>query len=264
MMNLVPISALLGEAERISSPEYRAGYDRIFGKKLKAKKPVLKKIKKVVAPVAMKKPKKLAEPAAPEKPKKVAEPAVPEKPKKVVEPAATKKPPVPKTPKAEMAKGVKQQQSRQKATKTREMKAREKEKTGLAQARADRLARRDKVKQDIAKKTGTAKPPGLNTIPAQIAHCMMAVHVKRRKSRVAAWNICRWAMTKHGYLDGPYRVNTKLPKAVKQTGKGSRRSFQHGMEKAPLNGGVPGNGGSKFAKFVTMFKTAEPQFLKKA
>lgn len=107
------------------------------------------------------------------------------------------------------------------------------------------------------------RPPGLNTIPAQIAHCMMAVHKKRGKSKEAAWNICRWAMTKYGYLKGPYRMNSKLPKATKQTPKGVRRSFQHGMEKHPLGGGLPGTGVSKYNRFIKMFKDVENDFLLK-
>ena len=89
----------------------------------------------------------------------------------------------------------------------------------------------------------------------------MAVHLKRGKSKEAAWNICRWAMTKYGYLKGPYRRNTKLPKATTATQKGVRRNFQHGMEKSPLNGGVPGNGPSKFKKFTKLFKSLEPKIV---
>lgn len=174
-----------------------------------------------------------------------------------------KKPSIPKSSKTERELAIKKQQSRQKAAKTREKKAREKQRAGLDQARADRLAKRAEVKQLVAKRTGTEKPAGLGSIPAQIAHCMMALHVKRRKSKTAAWNICRWAMTKHGYLDGPYRINTKLPKAVKQTSKGTRRSFQHGMEKGPLGGGVSGSGATKFKRFVTMFRTLEPKIVPK-
>lgn len=124
--------------------------------------------------------------------------------------------------------------------------------------------RRQKI-LDAAKtaKAAREKPAGLSQVPAQIAHCMMAVHVKGKKSKAAAWNICRWAMTKYGYLKGPYRVNTKMPKAVIQTGKGTRRSFQHGTEKKPLNGGLPGNGTSKFRKFVRLFKSLEPKLLPK-
>jgi hypothetical protein len=127
--------------------------------------------------------------------------------------------------------------------------------TRKIRARERRLAAKEKAKPP--------KPPGLDTIPAQIAHCMMAVHTKRGKSKEAAWNICRWAMTKYGYLAGPYRKNTKLPKATKQTQKGVRRSFQHGMEKKPLGGGLPGTGISKYNRFIKMFKDTEPRFLPK-
>lgn len=126
-----------------------------------------------------------------------------------------------------------------------------------------RKARNAERRAALKKKKLPPKPSGLDQIPAQIAHCMMAVHKKRKKSKEAAWNICRWAMTKYGYLKGPYRRNTKLPKAVKQTPKGVRRSFQHGMEKHPLNGGLPGTGITKYYKFKKMFKDMENDFVLK-
>jgi hypothetical protein len=136
----------------------------------------------------------------------------------------------------------------------------EKTKKDAEKRAADRKAKAAERQAVLKAKKKPTPPPGLNQIPAQIAHCMMAVHTKRGKSKEAAWNICRWAMTKYGYLKGPYRRNTKLPKAIKQTPKGTRRSFQHGMEKRPLGGGLPGTGISKYNRFIKMFKDVEPKF----
>ena len=149
--------------------------------------------------------------------------------------------------------------AQQKRKKTIAAKQRADRQAAAAANKLKRKARLDQIKKDAK----PAKPPGLDTVPAQIAHCMMAVHVKRGKTKEAAWNICRWAMTRYGYLKGPYRRNTKLPKATKQTQKGVVRSFQHGMEKKPLNRGVPGTGLTKFKKFKRMFKNFEPQMLPK-
>lgn len=138
-----------------------------------------------------------------------------------------------------------------------------KQKKEFAAAAELNKAKRQARRAQILKKKQPPKPPGLNQVPGQIAHCMMALHVKRGKTKEAAWNICRWAMTKYGYLKGPYRRNTKLPKAVKMTGKGVRRSFQHGMEKGPLGGGVPGTGTAKYQKFVKMFGSLEKKIVPK-
>lgn len=151
---------------------------------------------------------------------------------------------------------------RKKQRKETEKKRKEKVKA-LEKGRMGRKAAAGARQAKAREKRKPPKPPGLHMIPAQIAHCMMAVHKKRGKSKEAAWNICRWAMTKYGYLAGPYRRNTKLPKAVKQTQKGVRRSFQHGMEKGPLGGGLPGTGISKYNRFIKMFRDVENEFLPK-
>lgn len=138
-------------------------------------------------------------------------------------------------------------------------------KTALAASKAKRQAARaarKKKPQPSGTKSQKKKAPA-DYVPAQIAHCMLALNKKRGKSVKAAWNICRWAMAKHGYLKGKYRVNTKLPKATKQTQKGVRRSFQHGMEKGPLNRGIPGTGGSKYRKFKQMFRSIEKDVIPK-
>jgi len=196
---------------------------------------------------------------------KVKRPALPKPAMRLSEkpPSRVEKPKKKASTAAERASAIKKQLTRQKAAKTRETKARAAQKAGLEKSKAVRLARRAAAMAIIGAEKAVEKPKGLRDIPAQIAHCMMAVHVKGKKSKQAAWKICRWAMTKNGYLDGPYRANTKMPKAVKQTAKGTRRSFQHGMEKGPLNGGLPGNGVAKFKKFVSMFRALEPQILPK-
>lgn len=160
---------------------------------------------------------------------------------------------------------LKRQQARQKAQRTRDRKAREGRKAAFAKAKLDRLARKQQAKKAAAdaEREKAGKPPGLKDVPAQIAHCMMALHVKRGKSKEAAWNICRWAMTKHGYLKGPYRKNGKLPKTTEPTGKGARRNMQHSMEKGPLGKGVSGNGSAKFNRFTRMFRDLEPKMIPK-
>lgn len=94
-------------------------------------------------------------------------------------------------------------------------------------------------------------------VPAQLSHCMLALKHKRGKSVRASWNICRWSLTKHGYLKGPYKKDGKIPEATKQTAKGTRRTFQHAGEKKPLGGGVTGSPSSKYNRFVKMFKAIE-------
>jgi len=218
-MDLVPLSALI-EADRTSTPEYKTGYDRIFKKKKAKPSDYSAGYDRIFK-------KKKAKPPKP--PKKESRSATVEK-----------------------------QRSRQKAARKHVAKAHKSDKEQAQQAKADRMAKAEKERQE---KT-VSKPVGVASIPAQISHCMMALHVKRGKSKQAAWNICRWAMTKYGYLQGPYRRNTKLPKATVTTGKGSRRNMQHAMEKNPLNGGVRGTGDAKFKRFVRMFKSLEPDIVK--
>lgn len=141
----------------------------------------------------------------------------------------------------------------------------QKRKKAFAQAAADNKATRQARTAAVRAKS-QEKPdekPSLKSVPAQLAHCMMAVHVKRGKSKRAAWNICRWSLSRYGYLKGPYNINSRMPKATVQTAKGAKRSFQHGMEKKPLNRGVAGNGRSKFKKFVKMFGDLEPKIVPK-
>jgi hypothetical protein len=159
--------------------------------------------------------------------------------------------------------------SREAATKKRlatvQAKRKAATRAALATAKTKRQAAR-KARKEKPLPSGTRgglKKSPADQVPAQIAHCVLALNKKGGKSVRAAWNICRWAMTKYGYLKGPYRVNTKLPKAVRQTSKGSRRSFQHGMEKGPLNRGIPGTGPTKYRKFKQVFRDIEDEVVPK-
>lgn len=144
----------------------------------------------------------------------------------------------------------KRQKAQKKRAETMQKKKRAATKAALEKNRLDRKARQQKIRD----KDEPEKQAGLGSVPAQLAHCMMALHKKRGKSKKASWNICRWSLHKHGYHKN-YVKNGRLP--VKQTQKGVRRSFQHGSEKGPLNGGVPGDHKTKFKKFMRMFKSLE-------
>jgi hypothetical protein len=92
-------------------------------------------------------------------------------------------------------------------------------------------------------------------VPAQLRHCMLAVAKKKngrtKKGALAAWNICRWHLTKYGYMKKPYRKNAKVRKSnLRMTQKGSRANMRHAMEK-----GVK----KKNKRFRTLFKKLEKQ-----
>jgi hypothetical protein len=167
---------------------------------------------------------------------------------------------------------AKKQRAQEKARKTREKKAKAARAKAAAENKAKRKARQAALKKKTDKRdaSGTkdkASPSGKapkDMVGAQLRHCMLALKYKRKKSTKAAWNICRWSLTKYGYMKGPYRVNTKLPKATKMTSKGVRRSFQHGMEKGPLNKGIPGTGATKARKFDKLFKSIEKDVIRKS
>lgn len=105
----------------------------------------------------------------------------------------------------------------------------------------------------------TPRPGGLkgkakvDQVPAQLQHCILAVRGTKSKSGKkkdtrAAWNICRWALTRYGYMKPPYKKGGKLS-SVRQTGKGSRSSMKHAMEKeAP----------TKYKRFKDLFRELEP------
>jgi len=126
-----------------------------------------------------------------------------------------------------------------------------------AARKSERQARRKASLEKVMKKSAEKAADKAGQINAQLAHCILAVQVKRKKSVRGAWNICRASLTKHGYLKGPYREDGKV-KDVKPTQKGARRAMQHANEKQPLNGGIPGSPPSKFQKFRRIFKDIEP------
>lgn len=145
--------------------------------------------------------------------------------------------------------------SAEKAIATRVAKQKAATKDALAQNRAARAERRAK----LAAKNQDAPSVGTKTskVNAQLAHCMLALNRKRGKDAMASWNICRWSLTKFGYLKPPYRENGKVD-SVMATQKGSRRAMQHAMEKKPLGGGIPGSPGAKYASFKDLFRDIEP------
>jgi len=151
----------------------------------------------------------------------------------------------------------------EKTAKTKAANARQRRADAAAANKAKRDARKADLKKK-AEKTAKAKQnkAPADQVPTQVAHCMLALKNKGKDAK-AAWNICRWSLTKHGYLKGPYRVNTKLPKAVRQTSKGSRRTFQHSNEKKPLGGGIRGKPEEKYAKFKKMFRDIEAEVTKR-
>jgi hypothetical protein len=120
---------------------------------------------------------------------------------------------------------------------------------------------RKRARGGLAKKVPKQKPrPGglkgkakVDQVPAQLQHCVLAVRGGRgrsgkKKSTRAAWNICRWALTRHGYMKPPYKKNAKLG-SIRQTQKGSRATMRHAMEK---------DGPSKYKRFRDLFREIEP------
>lgn len=93
-------------------------------------------------------------------------------------------------------------------------------------------------------------------VSAQLAHCMLAVNAFRDVDAMGSWNICRWNLTKNGFLQPPYRENDKVAN-VRYTGKGSQSWMKHAQERRPLGRGISGSPPSKFAKFRKLFKTIE-------
>jgi hypothetical protein len=126
--------------------------------------------------------------------------------------------------------------------------------------------KRKAARGGLSKKPPQQKPrPGgsqakakVDRVPAQLMHCVNAVKAGRpskpggkpqkKHSVRAAWNICRWSLTRHGYLKPPYKKNAKLS-SLRQTQKGSRASMKHAMEpEAP----------AKYKRFKDLFRDIEP------
>lgn len=107
---------------------------------------------------------------------------------------------------------------------------------------------------------GSQAKAKVDRVPAQLQHCVLAVRGRepskkraggkpqKRYSTRAAWNICRWSLTRHGYLKPPYKMNAKLS-SLRQTQKGVRRTMKHAMEK---------EGPAKYKRFKDLFREIEP------
>ncbi len=133
-------------------------------------------------------------------------------------------------------------------------------KEALKANRAARLARKSRIasarkEKDAAAATARSSDKA-GRVNAQLAHCVLALHIKRGKSVRGSWNICRSSLTKGGYMKGPYREDDKVD-SVRATSKGVKRAMQHATEKHPLNGGIRGTPAAKFQKFRNIFKDIE-------
>jgi len=105
---------------------------------------------------------------------------------------------------------------------------------------------------------GSQAKAAVDKVPAQLAHCVLAVrggqpkHAKKAGRKKydtrAAWNICRWSLTRYGYLKPPYKINARLA-SLRQTQKGSRATMKHAMEK---------EGPAKYKRFKDLFRQIEP------
>jgi len=68
-------------------------------------------------------------------------------------------------------------------------------------------------------------------VGSQLRHCMVAVAKKKNGDAKAAWNICRWNLTRYGYMKKPYRKDAKAtPSRLRLTRKGSRANMRHSSE----------------------------------
>lgn len=85
-------------------------------------------------------------------------------------------------------------------------------------------------------------------VGALIRHCMVALAREKKnkfggftsKGAKAAWNVCRWAMTKYGFMKGPYRKDAPPTKAnTKMTQKGSKRNMKHAQGACPRYQNTP-------------------------
>jgi len=152
--------------------------------------------------------------------------------------------------------------AQEKAKKTRERNAKAARTAALADLAAKRRERKKQPPKGVDKSVGKSKKATIDQIPAQLGHCMLALRYKRKKTDMAAWNICRWSLRKHGYHK-TYRKDAG-PHTVKQTQKGSQRSFQHGMEKKPLNKGLDRPASQKYKILKKMMGRLEKKKFKSA
>jgi hypothetical protein len=115
-----------------------------------------------------------------------------------------------------------------------------------------------KPPQQKSRPGGSQAKAKVDQVPAQLMHCVNAVKDGKPSSKGgkpgkkhsvrAAWNICRWSLTRNGYLKPPYKKNAKLT-SIRQTQKGSRRTMKHAMEP---------EGGAKYKRFKDLFRDIEP------
>jgi hypothetical protein len=141
--------------------------------------------------------------------------------------------------------------------KDRKKAEREREKgAGVAKRRAKKRAGGGQAKKppkQLPKPGGSKEKAKVDRVPAQLAHCVVAVQGSKGKggkkhSTRAAWNICRWSLTRYGYLKPPYKKGAQL-KNVRATQKGVRRTMKHAMEPE-----APG----KYKRFKDLFREIEP------
>jgi len=142
----------------------------------------------------------------------------------------------------------------------------EKKKEKKADVKPPKRKAKKAARGGLRKKPPKQKPkPGgikakakVDQVPAQLQHCVLAVRggkpskkggkPQKKHSTRAAWNICRWALTRYGYLKPPYKKGAKLS-SVRQTQKGVRRTMKHAMEpEAP----------AKYKRFKDLFREIEP------
>lgn len=117
---------------------------------------------------------------------------------------------------------------------------------------------RKKPPKQKPKPGGSTAKAKVDQVPAQLMHCVLAVRggrpskkggkPQKKHSTRAAWNICRWSLTRYGYLKPPYKKNAKLS-SLRRTQKGSRATMRHAMEK---------EGPAKYKRFKDLFRDIEP------
>jgi len=105
---------------------------------------------------------------------------------------------------------------------------------------------------------GSQAKPKVDQVPAQLAHCILAVKggrpskkggkPQKKYSTRAAWNICRWSLTRYGFLKPPYKMGGQLS-SLRQTQRGVRATMKHAMEK---------DGPTKYKRFKNIFRDIEP------
>lgn len=131
--------------------------------------------------------------------------------------------------------------------------------TRKAKRKAARGGLTKKPPKTIVKPGGLKGPEPSDKVGAQLAHCVIAVKGQRQKtikgkkprkkiSTRGAWNICRWSLTRHGYLKPPYKINQQL-KNLKLTQKGTQANTKHAMKEPDAP--------EKYAKFKKLFREIE-------